>query len=98
MAKVKWSQESFDWLKQIRDYIAQDRPEVSQNIARGIVKKIDLLKDFPEIGYRLNTTQKDLRVTLYGHYRIVYKLNENKDVSIVGIFHGALDLKKHLDL
>lgn len=99
MGKIKWSQEAFDWLKNVRDCIAKDKPQVAQKIARGIIKKIDLLCDLPEIGYRLNTSsQKHIRVLLYGHYRIVYQINRDKDIDILGIFHGALDLKKHLDL
>lgn len=98
MGKIRWSREAFDWLKNVRDYIAKDKPHVAQKIAKGIVQKVALLRDFPEIGYRLNTsTKKQIRVLLYGHYRIVYQINEDKDIDLVGIFHGALDLKKHLD-
>jgi plasmid stabilization system protein ParE len=38
-----------------------------------------------------------VRVLLYGRYRIVYKV-EGANVYILGVFHGALDLKRHLQL
>lgn len=99
MGKIRWSQEAFDWLKNVRDYIAKDKPLVAQKIAKGMIEKIERLRDFPESGYRLGAaSSKQIRVLLYGHYRIVYQVNRDKDIDILGIFHGALDLKKHLDL
>ncbi|MCY1554971.1 hypothetical protein D9M68_915870 [compost metagenome] len=50
------------------------------------------------MGARLRTeTDGDLRVLLYGHYRIAY-LHHTPDriVYIVGVFHGALDIDRYL--
>lgn len=97
MGQIRWSIEAYDWLKNVRDYIAKDKPVIAQKLAKGIIEKINLLREFPEIGYRLSTAAgKQVRVLLYGHYRIVYQINPDKDINLLGIFHGALDLKKHL--
>lgn len=98
MAKIRWSFEAYAWLRNIRDTIGKDRPIVAYKIAKGIVDKIKLLSSFPEMGYRLrDRPDKNVRVLLYGHYRIVYQIrNESRDIDLVGIFHGALDLKKYL--
>jgi len=98
VGKIKWSQEAFDWLKEIQTYIAKDKPQVAQNIAKQIIQKVSLLQDFPEMGYRLNNfPKKNIRVVLYGHYRIIYQINQDKDINVLGIFHGALNLRKHFD-
>ena len=83
--------------RQIHDYIAQDNPEAAHRTARGIYKKIQSLSAFPERGY-LHTSRsgRPLRVLLYGHYRIAYLVNEDKDVIILGVFHGALDIDRYL--
>ncbi|HSL82380.1 MAG TPA: hypothetical protein VLF66_06355 [Thermoanaerobaculia bacterium] len=33
---------------------------------------------------------------LYGHYRIAYMVDDHQDVTILGVFHGALDLLRYL--
>jgi len=32
----------------------------------------------------------------YGHYRIAYLITAKRDVEILGVFHGALDLGRYL--
>lgn len=38
----------------------------------------------------------DVRILLYGKYRIAYL--HRGDIYVLGVFHGALDLKRHLRL
>jgi plasmid stabilization system protein ParE len=35
---------------------------------------------------------------LYGRYRIVYQRRTDENIYVLGVFHGALDLKSHLQL
>jgi len=99
VGKIRWTPEAFDWLKNAHDYIAKDKPDTAKKIVQGIIKKIELLSQFPEVGYRItDPVQKNLRALLYGHYRIVYQINDDEDVNLIGIFHGALDLKKRLNM
>jgi len=52
---------------------------------------------FPEIGHRYRIEPEGkIRILLYGHYRIAYLLKKNKNVAILGVFHGALDIDKYL--
>lgn len=39
-----------------------------------------------------------VRILLYGRYRIVYQRRSDENVYVLGVFHGALDLKRHLRL
>jgi toxin ParE1/3/4 len=37
-------------------------------------------------------------VLLYGHYRIAYMISAARDVQVLGVFHGALDMGRYLTL
>jgi len=63
----------------------------------GIYEKAQLLRQFPEMGYRYDRTpNKHIRVLLYGHYRIAYLVKTDEDIDILGVFHGALDIDRYL--
>ena len=52
MAEIRWTIEAETWLKNIYDYIAQDDPRAAAKVVEGIYEKAQLLKEYPEIGYR----------------------------------------------
>ena len=73
MAILNWTYEAERWLREIHTYIAIDSPKSANQVIAGIYKKAQLLKDFPEIGYQYRTEPEgDIRILLYGHYRIAY--------------------------
>lgn len=79
MAEIRWTAEAQKWLKDIYDYISQDNPTAATKVVSGIYKKAQLLQDFPEVGYRYRSEPEgDIRVLLYGHYRIVYLVHSDK--------------------
>lgn len=85
------------WLEDIHKYIAEDNPDAANRVTEGIFEKVQILSDFPEIGYHYRTEPEgDIRVLLYGHYRIAYLFRHPDIVEILGIFHGALDIKRFL--
>lgn len=97
MGKVRWTREAERWLREIHDYIAQDNREAALRTVRGIFEKGQTLADFPERGARfLSRPQKQIRIVLYGHYRIAYLVKNGGDVDILGVFHGALDIERYL--
>ncbi len=53
MATVNWTSEAVKWLKDIYEYISLDNPDVASKVVSGIYEKAQLLKDFPDIGYKL---------------------------------------------
>lgn len=96
MATINWTEESQLWLKDIYTFIAQDNPTAAADVLDGIYQKAQLLSEFPEIGYKYETPDnEEIRVLLYGHYRIAYVVYPNQ-VDILGVFHGALDIDKYL--
>ena len=96
MAEIKWTNEASKWLQNIFDYISEDNPLAAQRVIEGIYNKTQILKSFPEIGYRYRKEPEgEVRVLLYGHYRIAYFVKKNL-VEILGIFHGSLEIEKFL--
>lgn len=71
MAEIRWTAEAEKWLRDIHDYISQDNPVAAARVITGIYDRLQILRDFPEIGYRYKSEPEgDIRVLLYGHYRI----------------------------
>ena len=97
MAKINWTEEAEDWLKNIHDYIAQDNKDAAIRVVRSIYQRVEVLSEFPLVGQRLlDWPDRHIRVLLYGHYRIAYVTKDDGTIDILGVFHGALDLDKYL--
>ncbi len=97
MAEIRWTDESEKWLRDIFDYIATDNPQAAANVVAGIYEKVQHLREHPQMGYRYEReVQKEVRILLYGHYRIAYLLKASGDIDILGVFHGALDIERYL--
>lgn len=98
MAQIRWTDEAAAWLEDIHKYIAQDSAQAATNVVSGIYQKVQILADFPTLGhvYR-EVPEGQIRVLLYGHYRIAYLVTlANDTVVILGVFHGALDIDRYL--
>ncbi len=99
MAKIRWTAEAEKWLEEIHAYIAQDNKNAAQQVITGIYKKAQILKDFPEIGYKYRTeTEGEIRILLYGHYRITYLIRNKGVIDILGVFHGAMEIERYLKI
>ena len=46
------------------------------------------------MGYRHSGSHRNVRVILYGHYRIAYLIQEDNDVTILGVFHTSMDITR----
>jgi len=97
MAKIIWTSESERWLKDIFDYISEDNQEAAIKVVEGIYNKAQVLLEHPKIGYIYeHEVQEEIRILLYGHYRITYLINKDKDIVVLGVFHGALKIESYL--
>ena len=55
------------------------------------------VKRLPEQGYKyFRYPEHNIRILLFGHYRIAYLVKSHDEIFILGIFHGALDIDKYL--
>lgn len=97
MAKsvIIWTDEARRWLREIREYISRDSAASANRVIEGIWQKTQMLADNPEAGFRYPLRERDdIRVLLYGHYRIAYVVGKQR-VTILGIFHSALDIDRY---
>lgn len=97
MAEIKWTEEAYRWLQDIFHYIAEDNPSAAQKVVSGIYEKAQILKSFLKSGYKYRTASEgEIRILLYGHYRIAYLVKSKSNIDILGIFHGALEIDKYI--
>ena len=97
MVEISWTNEAEERLKEIYDYISLDNKNAAIKVITGIYEKTQILCDHPEIGYQYYTDDlKNIRILLYGHYRIVYLIKGNNNIDILGVFHGSMEIDKYL--
>lgn len=97
MAEIRWTEEAQHWLRAIYDYIAEDNPDAAQKVVSGIYEKAQVLRHFPEIGHKFrDEAEGEIRILLYGHYRIAYMVRSLGFIDILGVFHDALDINRYL--
>lgn len=81
MVEINWTNEAELWLKDIHDYIALDKKLVAKKVVTDIYQKVQILKSYPRIGYEYeNDEHKEIRVLLYGHYRIAYLIKDENTI------------------
>lgn len=95
MVRISWTEESIRWLEDIFEYIAAENSAAAEQVVQGIYQRAQRLSQFPHMGYRYDRSEREVRILLYGHYRIAYLVKPNGDVDVLGVFHGALDLTKY---
>ncbi|MBE7446390.1 MAG: type II toxin-antitoxin system RelE/ParE family toxin [Planctomycetia bacterium] len=97
MAKINWTSEAERWLRDIYDYIAEDNPDAAIRVVEGIYEKAQTLHRFPELGHKYDEKpDQNIRILLYGHYRIAYLIKPDDNIDILGIFHSALEIDRYL--
>jgi len=95
MAEIAWTDEAQRWLSDIYDFIATDNPVAAAQTAQGIFERAQVLKAHPEIDHRYLASSRNVRILLYGHYRIAYLVREDGNIDILGVFHGSLDISRY---
>lgn len=100
MAEVRWSPQAADDLDAIAEFIAQDSPHYASLFVLDVLRAVERLKQFRELGRIVpETSTSDIREILLGNYRIVYRLKFDTP-EILTIYHGSrlLDPKRLEDL
>jgi len=95
MAEIAWTEEAQRWLEDIFEYIAADNPQAAGRTVQGIYERAQVLTRFPEIGYRYLASSRNVRILLYGHFRIAYLVKDDGNIDILGVFHGSLDITRY---
>jgi len=97
MAEIRWTEEAISWLQDIHSYIADDSQEIANKVIDEIFEKAQILTNFPKVDYKYEN-REDVRILLYGHYRIAYFIKDSGDIDILGVFHGSLDIERYLKI
>ena len=97
MVEINWTREAQVWLSDIYNYIALENRDAATRTVGGIFQKAQLLKRHPKLGYRYEAEEsREVRILLYGHYRIAYLIKSESSIDILGVFHGALNIERYL--
>lgn len=95
MATIAWTEEAQRWIEDIFEYIAADNPTLAARTVQEIYDRAQVLVNFPDIGYRYVSSSRNVRILLFGHYRIAYLVKDDGNVDVLGVFHGALDITRY---
>ena len=97
MVEINWTHEAQVWLRDIYSYIAADNRDAAQRTVAGILEKVQLLRRHPRLGHRYDAeAAREVRILLYGHFRIAYLIKSDVSIDILGVFHGALNIERYL--
>ena len=89
MAQIIWSPCAIRDLNEICEYIARTSDRYAQAFARQVVSRLELLEQFPRLGWVVPEYKRDdIRERIYHNYRIIYRLRGDT-VEVVSIMHGA---------
>lgn len=93
MAKVKWSKDSIEDLKNICKFISLDSPYYAKVFNDRIFEMIEHLELFPDIGRKVPEVDNPyVRELIFKGYRVIYQ-NKEKNLEIITIIHGNKLLK-----
>jgi plasmid stabilization system protein ParE len=95
MAQITWTEEALRWLEDIFEYIAANSPEAASETVEGIFERVQVLAQYPEMGHRFLHSRRNVRILLYGQYRVAYLVKPDGAVDILGVFHTTLDITKY---
>ena len=93
MVNIRWSLGALEDIESIFSYISRDFPEKASEIVKGIIEKIEQLKQFPKLGRKFpDRDDENIREIFFKKYRIIYEIKENI-IEILVIAHGSRLIK-----
>src|SRR5437667_10850 len=78
MKRIRWTEPARDDLRAIHKYIARDSEIYAQRMVDRILRRVEMLETFPEIGGQVEELgRKDIRELIEGNYRIIYRFRND---------------------
>ena len=94
--KVEWTLPAVDDLEAIHEYIGKDSEFYANSFIEKILKTVDILVKFPEIGRKVpEANNPNIRELIFQNYRIIYRI-VNDIVQIIGVIRGSRDMTKSI--
>ncbi|MFQ5772440.1 MAG: type II toxin-antitoxin system RelE/ParE family toxin [bacterium] len=92
--KIVFSSRALADMAKIVKFIAYDKPQAARRWAVSIRESVSKLSDFPRLGRVVPEYEDEtIREIIKGQYRIVYKLDDEKQtIVIVTVHHGKKPL------
>jgi toxin ParE1/3/4 len=93
--KLLWTEQSLVRLKTVKSYLTRQASEkVATAYIKKLIKRAEALIEFPEMGRSVpEINSPHIRELIEGHYRIVYRLTQEK-IEILTVFEGHKGLEK----
>lgn len=93
MARLTWSREATNALREIHDHIARDRPVTAFRTVESLINKIETLTTDPGKGVPYpHAREADVRLLRYGQFQIAYRTPAPDQIIILAAFHGLIFL------
>ena len=81
-------------LGEIWDFIALDSPTAADRVLLRIDSKLQVLRDFPEIGTQRDDIRPGVRMLIEGNYLLLYEYRKAEGiVELVTVVDGRRDLQ-----
>ena len=89
MVEVRWTLQAAQDLESIVEFISKNSLHYARLFAIDVFRTIDRIAAFPASGRIVpEIGDHQIRETITGSYRLVYRLKENR-IEMLTIFHGA---------
>lgn len=94
MIKVVWSEQVWQRLVAIEEFIAKDDPRAASRVVDRLIERGDALSNHPDRGRKLpELPSSGLRELVVGNYRLVYR-RVRKTIEILTVFEGHRLLRR----
>lgn len=95
MVKIVWTEISIIDLKEIFDFIADNSVKYASITTQNIYQRTQELIQNPNLGRIVpEFKKKTIRELIFGNYRIIYRIKNEKQIDILRVFHSARLLKR----
>lgn len=93
MGQVIWTEQAYDDLQAIYDYIAVDSERYARLLTEKLFNRSQTLASFPEMGRVVPETQNPaVRELIEGSYRIIYEILSEDIILVQTVWHSARPL------
>jgi toxin ParE1/3/4 len=96
MAQVIWTIKAVEQVEQIASYIEKDSPFQARRVVQLIIKETRKLREHSRIGKMIPEAEEDrYRELRVFSYRILYQIQGEDRIAIIGVVHGQRLFDSH---
>ena len=89
MSRVRWTPQSVEDLRSIREFIERDSPRYGRLVVERLLDSTHRLETFPRSGRTVpEVGRPDIRELTQGDYRIVYRVHEDA-CEVLTVFRSS---------